>query len=627
MNTRWRLRLVGLGLAILLALAYSIVPSAEPVYQGKPLSYWVTRLGSDEMHGAPKDAVAAIRAIGPKAVPFLLEWMPHRQSRGPAGVARIVQWCLGWLQNLHGVRQDERKTPASDCVEFAWWALGTNGKSAIPALSRVISQPPVGMDGYSAWTVSAKAISYLGPDAILPMLTAATNMHGRHEVWELLHNFENLGTNGAPAVPALLGWANDPDYFVRSGVVSALGGIGKRAKLAVPALLAGLHDSNSMVRRDAAQALGAFADDSDEVLPELIKTLNGDDWQARGGALSGLGCIRSRPETVIPLITPYLSDGNSVVGRSAAYALRDLGSQAGYRALLQATNAPRDIVYEVVEMISSEDAIETEKRRQDIFAKLAQIYGVGEAPQLPILMIEGRPVSEILSKGAVAGMPLRLEQILALHTVTNAEGGDIATFELPLSYEAVTNLGTLRLLCDADPAEKAGNEAMVQQFERAANGNCRLVWDTSYDAPGQHFLQAEVLIYRWPGHSHPSNINEQEVPLKGPLYSFMSTNTVQFFPGADGFTQYGAFFRVKLAQPVGFYSLELTTPSGQHIHTITGSTTNGMVEARWDLLCDDGKRYTNESFNSIWTVTFPDSRGPGSNTRQAAGQNATSRTP
>jgi HEAT repeats/HEAT repeat len=121
----------------------------------------------------------------------------------------------------------------------------------------------------------------------------------------LLHNFENLRTNGASAVPALIHWANDPDYWVRDGVVSALGGIGERPGLAVPVLTNALeHDSNSMVRRDAAEALGSFANDSEAVLPELIKTLKDPDWQAREGAPSGLGKIQNKPEVVVPLIAP-----------------------------------------------------------------------------------------------------------------------------------------------------------------------------------------------------------------------------------------------------------------------------------------------------------------------------------
>ncbi|MDB6110443.1 MAG: domain containing protein [Pedosphaera sp.] len=144
------------------------------------------------------------------------------------------------------------------------------------------------------------------------MLTVATNMQGQHELWELLHNFQNLETNGAPAVPALIHWAGDPDYWVRAGVVNALGGIGQRPDLAVPTLLTALHDSNSMVRRDAAEALGTFANDSEAVLPQLIKTLNDSDLEARGGALSGLGASEINLRPLFPsLFRIYLTTTRS----------------------------------------------------------------------------------------------------------------------------------------------------------------------------------------------------------------------------------------------------------------------------------------------------------------------------
>ena len=350
MNARLRFVLFGLAFAAAVAVMLWVSwPSSrpEPVWQGRPLSYWVTKAGQiEEYNGVPKDAAAAIRAIGPKAVPFLLDWMPHRKPQRPPAFEWVAGWFTRWLSN-----PKPNEGPSSDSVEFAWWALGTNGRSAIPTLARILNQPRRTMDDYSVWTESAKAISYLGPDAIVPMLTVATNMEGQHELWELLHNFKNLGTNGAPAVPALVRWAKDPDYFVRAGVVGALGGIGERPDLAVLVLLAALNDSNSMVRRDAADALGVFANDSEALFAPLIRTLNGSDWEACGGALTGLGHIRKKPEAVIPLIVPHLLDDNSVVQRSAAYALRDLGSEAGSKALIEATNAPNigDIIEEVRE--------------------------------------------------------------------------------------------------------------------------------------------------------------------------------------------------------------------------------------------------------------------------------------
>ncbi len=175
----------------------------------------------------------------------------------------------------------------------------------------------------------------------------------------MLHNFENLVTNGAPAFPSLSHWANDPDSWVRDGVVSALGGIGERADLAVPALTKALHDSDWMVRRDAAEALGSFANDSDAVLPALIATVkNPPDWEEPVQAhLAGLGKIQNKPEVgCSPSLNSFLDDDNSVMDRYAAYALRDLGSGAGYNALLQATNNPNigDIIYEVQEKVRRE---------------------------------------------------------------------------------------------------------------------------------------------------------------------------------------------------------------------------------------------------------------------------------
>ncbi|MDB6110442.1 MAG: hypothetical protein JWR69_2192 [Pedosphaera sp.] len=116
MNDRSRLLLLSLPFAISIAVILWVGRSAverrkEPVYQGKPLSFWVTRVGHiEEYRGAPKDAVAAIRAIGPKAVPFLLEWMPHRKPQRPV----FIEWCSRWFSN-----PQSKQSPSWDCVEIA----------------------------------------------------------------------------------------------------------------------------------------------------------------------------------------------------------------------------------------------------------------------------------------------------------------------------------------------------------------------------------------------------------------------------------------------------------------------------------------------------------------------------
>jgi len=126
MNARVRLLLLGLAAGISIAAILwtgrsAVAPREEPLYQGKTLSYWVTRVGRiEEFDGAPKDAVAAIRAIGSKAVPFLLEWMPHRSLF----IERFLQLFSRWFSNPNA-----KQGPSWDCVEIAWWALGSDGHS------------------------------------------------------------------------------------------------------------------------------------------------------------------------------------------------------------------------------------------------------------------------------------------------------------------------------------------------------------------------------------------------------------------------------------------------------------------------------------------------------------------
>lgn len=258
------------------------------------------------------------------------------------------------------------------------------------------------------------------------------------------------------------------------------------------------------------------------------------------------------------------------------------------------------------ELEAQESEKEDEDRRLEIIAKLERMYANGGTPKIADPKVEGGLLSEVLHNKAAPDPPLTIEQMLTLRQIITGKEPDTVTFELPMSYDAVTNIGMLRLLCDADPREEYGNEPQAQFCRRATNGNCRLVWITTYDPPGKHFLQARLSIEYRRGRSPRRNYSPVETTLKGPLFSFVSTNVVQFFPYADGYTEKGAFFHVKLAQRVGSYSLKLTTPTGEHIHTITGSTTNGMVDVQWDLIDDKGQRYTNESFSSTWTVTFPD---------------------
>ena len=103
--------------------------------------------------------------------------------------------------------------------------------------------------------------------------------------------------------------------------------------------------------------------------------------------------------------------------------------------------------------------------------------------------------------------------------------------------------------------------------------------------------------------------DKQETALKvrGPAVLFISTNLCQFDSAYDHFDARGATLYAKLPESNGVYTIELQSPAGVHLKTVTGRTSNGVIKVHWDLTDDHGQRYTNDSFGSVFTVTLPDS--------------------
>ncbi len=133
----------------------------EPVYHDTPLSVWAIGLSQiEELDGAPEDPAEAIRFIGANAVPFLLEWMTHPETR----------------------RQVE-DYPDGTSIVLAWSALGTNGKSAIPELARRLNRPEQTADDESFWSESAAAFLFWArmpsaPCWPLPLICKANTFSG-----------------------------------------------------------------------------------------------------------------------------------------------------------------------------------------------------------------------------------------------------------------------------------------------------------------------------------------------------------------------------------------------------------------------------------------------------------------
>ena len=135
-------------------------------------------------------------------------------------------------------------------------------------------------------------------------------------------------------------------------------------------------------------------------------------------------------------------------------------------------------------------------------------------------------LSEVLRNKAATGTNhLPLTEMLSLKQVMTAAEPELVTFDLPIAYDVLTNLGSLYLIIDftgrEDEDSDLGFEVGQFECERAANGNCRLVWNTIYEAPGSHALQAGLLLARASG-------KDSYEEISGPVTSLAITNLCQF---------------------------------------------------------------------------------------------------
>jgi len=214
--------------------------------------------------------------------------------------------------------------------------------------------------------------------------------------------------------------------------------------------------------------------------------------------------------------------------------------------------------------------------------------------------LKGRRVNEMLRNPNLAGTNTLFE-MLTLHQVITGAEGETITFEAPINFDTLTNAGELSLLIDfnkSDEDRDEGGSAAQVEVSRATNGNCRLAWHTIFESPGKHTLQMGLLLQdgNW------------EKMIAGPVMMMEVTNLCQFSEASANFDRNtGAWLIGRLPEKKANYSVEILTPDGKRVKTISGDTSNGVLQVFWDLIGDDGRKLEDESFGTVFHITLPES--------------------
>jgi hypothetical protein len=222
---------MGILLIALLGISlYHVFHQKQPLYQGQPLSFWLDKypagfspvaLGGDEMidflHNEKPTIDAAIRGIGPKAVPTLMRMLRAKDSRVWIAVVDFIQKHL--RLKVKYIPAESRHFRAG----LALQALGPGAKHAVPELIEIYNRNISDSSFFGA----AQALAAIGPAA------------------------EN-------AIPSVMRTLTNSDVGLRSIAISTLGGIHCQPELVVPALEPFLTDTNLLVRLNAVMALEQF---------------------------------------------------------------------------------------------------------------------------------------------------------------------------------------------------------------------------------------------------------------------------------------------------------------------------------------------------------------------------------
>lgn len=234
MRKRPRILLAVLIVAVVGWIAWLTLRPSEPMYKGKPLSFWLEGYVYDPR--LRPEADEAVRHIGTNAIPILLRLLQAKDS--PLNLRLISLASKQHVFRIKHVYESDKHTQAVNGFK----ALGAGGKIAVPELIRIYKQAD------SAATRTWTAIS-LG----------------------------NIGPAARAAVPCLVQGLGDTNGASRMCTASALGDIHAQPELAVPALTKCLTDRDVMVRVKVGLALMQFGAEAKAAVPALVEMLGESD--------------------------------------------------------------------------------------------------------------------------------------------------------------------------------------------------------------------------------------------------------------------------------------------------------------------------------------------------------------
>ena len=222
MRKRWTIWVpAGCAFAALIAML-AFPTEREPEYGGRTLGEWLKLyLESRDGDTDRQEAAEAVGHIGTNALPWLLEWTDYQPAGWKMALAtnsRAAAQTSGYFRSAYFWLLNRPADNLNLLGRFGFEILGPQARPALPEVQRRMA------DWGKPWRATRAMEAYTditGPDAVPALVNGlvSTNVNCRQAAAFCL---SCLGTNSAPAAPALRKALNDPDPLVRRLAGSAL---------------------------------------------------------------------------------------------------------------------------------------------------------------------------------------------------------------------------------------------------------------------------------------------------------------------------------------------------------------------------------------------------------------------
>jgi hypothetical protein len=284
-------------------------------YDGRPAGYWVEQLLHD-----PVRARQALRALGPDAVPALVEVVGRKRNRFwtqlEAWRSKLPRFVARRLPN-HALDQLLQERAIEVLYEF--------GPAAAPAVPALLGVDASLNDfiGFGSAGLAHATLLQIGPAGLPYFIRALGSAEPKTRAGAASY-LGHLGAEAGPGAPGLARALNDANPNVRSAAVMALEQIGPPARAASPELKTALGRDDDYFRLQIIRALWMVCGESETTIPILVKMLRDRNNPNRAGAAMMLGEMGPAAAAAAPALTDVLGEEFSYTRVKAEEALKQI---------------------------------------------------------------------------------------------------------------------------------------------------------------------------------------------------------------------------------------------------------------------------------------------------------------